>query len=151
MARNLTLTKTFPLMMLAALAFGLTVVAVTSYQNRVRKIAESEAATTPSATVGLPCPALTKAEFDALEVKPKKTFIFNEVTFDRRFGHVECNVISHGGGTGFAPLCQFTAPALLKVTTKQGEFYFKTGVGKPVTVSTPGGIPKCVVAGNFKP
>ncbi len=142
------LAKTFPMMMIGALVIGMTVVAVTSYQNRVQKIAESEAATTPSATVGPPCPVLTKAEFDALEVKPKKTFIFNEVTFDRRFGHVECNVVSDGGGTGFAPLCQFTSPAVLKVTTKRGEFYFKTGVGKPVTVSTPGGIPKCVVAGK---
>ncbi len=138
-------------MMLGALVVGMTVVAVTSYQNRAQKIAASEAATTPSATVGLPCPVLTKAEFDALAVKPGKTFIFNEVTFDRRFGHVECNVISHGGGTGFAPLCEFTAPAVLKVATKQGEFYFKTGVGKPVTVSTPGGIPKCVVAGASRP
>ncbi|UTP39646.1 hypothetical protein M9M90_00250 [Phenylobacterium sp. LH3H17] len=140
------LARTFPLMMIGALVVGMTAVAVTSYQNRIHKIAESEAATTPSALTGLPCPVLTKAEFDALAVKPSKTFIFNEVTFVRRFGHVTCNVISHGGGTGFAPLCEFTAPAVLKVTTRQGEFYFKTGVGKPVSVSTPGGIPKCVVA-----
>lgn len=135
-------------MMLGAVVVGMTAVGVTSYQNRLHKIAVSEAATSPSATVGPPCPVLTKAEFDALAVKPEKTFIFNEVTFVRRFGHVECNVISHGGGTGFAPLCRFNAPAVLKVTTRQGEFYFKTGVGRPVTVSTPDGIPKCVVAGR---
>jgi len=150
-AKTWGLARTFPLMMLAALAVGATVVAVTSYQNRVRKIAESAAAADPSSIAGAACPALTKAEFDALPVQPKKTHIFNEVTFTRRFGHVECNVVPDGGGTGFAPICQFSGPAVLKVSTGRGEFYFKPGVGKPATVTTPGGVPRCVMAANFKP
>ncbi|MDP3852343.1 hypothetical protein [Phenylobacterium sp.] len=146
-----SLARTFPLMMLGALALGFTVVGVTSYQNRMQKIAESEAAANPATIAGPPCPVLSAAAFDALPVKPKKTFIFNEVTFDRRFGHVGCNVVSDGGGTGFAPICQFTSPAVLKVTTKRGQFYFKPGVGQPVTVTLRGGTPSCVMAANFKP
>jgi hypothetical protein len=139
-------------MMLAALAIGFTVVGITSYQNRVQKIAESAAAANAAAIVGPPCPVLTKAEFDALDMKPKKLFIFNEVNFARRFGHVECNVVSDGGGTGFAPICQFSSPSLLSVTTKDGAVtYFKPGTGKPVTVTTPGGKPKCMMAANFNP
>ncbi len=137
--------------MIAALVVGFTVVGVTSYQNRLEKIAESEAAANPATIAGPPCPVLTLAEFDALPVKPKKTFIFNEVTFDRRFGHVACNVVGDGGGTGFAPICQFTAPAVLRVTTKRGVSYFKPGVGNPVTVTLAGGTPRCVMAANFKP
>ena len=91
------------------------------------------------------------AEFDARSAKPKKAFVFNQIRFDRRFGHVDCNTVAIGQGNAYAPVCQFSGPALLAVTTDKGRFFFAPGAGKPVTIITENGSPRCVMDGNFRP
>ena len=54
------------------------------------------------------------------------------------------------GRTEFIPVCQFSGPSLLTVTTAKGTFYFAPGTGKPATVMTRDGVPSCVLASNFK-
>ena len=44
----------------------------------------------------------------------------------------------------------FSKALLLKVTTAKGAFYFAPGTGKPATVMTRDGVPRCVLASNFK-
>lgn len=100
---------------------------------------------------GPPCPSLTKAQFEAEGLKVKKATFYEGVTFARQFGHMECRSLRYGAGWGTAvyPVCQFTSPSALKVTTDKGEWYFNPGPGQPATVGTPRGEARCVMASNF--
>lgn len=145
------LARTFPLMLVGAIVVGGVTVAITASIKRAGLLAASTEQVRPETLVGEPCPVLTAEEFEARGAKTKQAFISNDVRYDRRFGHVECSVIAaEKGGTEFIPVCQFSGPALLKVTTAKGAFYFAPGVGKPATVMTRDGVPSCVLASNFK-
>ncbi|HEY9235463.1 MULTISPECIES: hypothetical protein [Phenylobacterium] len=151
MAKKWTVGRAFPLMLGAAVLVGVVVVGLSSYQRRAVALEASTKAANLAAIDGPPCPSLTAAEFDAKPIKPKKAFVFNEVRYDRRFGHVDCNTVAVGRGNAYEPVCQFSSPALLAVTTRKGQFFFAPGVGKPVTIITQDGTPRCVMDGNFRP
>lgn len=151
MAKKWTLARGFPLMAGLAIIIGLIALVVSSHQRRAQALAESTAAANLAAISGPPCPTLTRAEFDARGVKPEKTFVFDSVRYERRFGHVDCNTVATGKGNAYAPVCQFSGPALLAVTTEKGRFFFAPGGGKPVTIITEDGAPRCVMDGNFRP
>lgn len=145
------LARTFPLMLIGAIVVGFVTVGISSYLQREGLLAASTAVVRPETLVGEPCPSLTKAEYEARPTKAKQAFISNDIRYERRYGHVECSVIAAAdNGTAFVPVCQFTGPALLTVTTAKGTFYFAPGVGKPATVSTRDGVPSCALASNFK-
>ncbi len=145
------LARTFPLMLIGAIVVGGVIVGVTASMKRVGLLAASTAQVRPETLVGEPCPVLTAQEYEARGAKAKQGFITNDIRYDRRFGHAECSVIAaEKGGTDFIPVCQFSGPALLKVTTAKGPFYFAPGTGKPATVMTRDGVPSCVLASNFK-
>lgn len=97
---------------------------------------------------GPPCPSLTAEAFAAQGLKAPKAFEYGDVVMARQFGHVSCVKLKGKDGVEY-PVCQFTSPATLKVTTARGEAYFAPGVGHPATVSTEGGVARCVIAGNF--
>lgn len=100
---------------------------------------------------GPPCPSLTKAQFDAQGLKAPKATNYENVIFARQFGHMECRSLRYGGGWGTEvyPVCQFTSPKALKITTDKGEWYFAPGPGQPATVGVPHGEARCVMASNF--
>lgn len=101
--------------------------------------------------VGPPCPALTRAQFEAQGLKAPKATLYADVVFARQFGHMDCRLLRYGAAwaTEAYPVCQFTSPSALKITTPKGEWYFATGVGQPVTISAPHGQARCVLASNF--
>lgn len=151
MTKKWTLARVFPLLLGAAVVVGVVIVAWAGYQRRALALAASTEAANLAAVSGPPCPTLTEAEYEARAAKPKKAFIFNDIRFDRRFGHVDCNTVATGEGNAYAPVCQFSGPTLLTVTTEKGRFIFAPGGGKPVTIITENGFPRCVMDGNFRP
>ena len=145
------LARTFPLMLVGAIVVGGVAVGVTSHMKRTGLLAASTAKVQPETLVGEPCPVLTREEYEARGSKAKQAFITNDIRYERRYGHADCSVIAaEKGGTEFIPVCQFSGPSLLTVTTAKGTFYFAPGTGKPATVMTRDGVPSCVLASNFK-
>jgi hypothetical protein len=63
---------------------------------------------------------------------------------------VDCAVVGFkdAEGKGGYPVCQFTAGALIVVTTDKSDTYFAPGVGHPATVAVPPAGPTCVLATN---
>jgi hypothetical protein len=114
---------------------------------RSREVAKAQAWT----FTGPPCPTATAQAFAASVVQPRESFEFADVTFARGYGHASCEQITNDGGKGFGthPVCQFTAPAVLHVTTKRGDFYFITQTG-PATVAVRDGVASCVRAAHFR-
>ncbi|MET0273307.1 MAG: hypothetical protein ABW360_09975 [Phenylobacterium sp.] len=100
---------------------------------------------------GDPCPTITAAEFAAKNYRLRMSFDYGGAQFARAAGHVSCAAVAYKGGKGLGefPVCQFTSPAVVRVVTKQGEFYFVPGVGKPATVSVPHGVGACVLNSTF--
>ena len=122
-------------------------VALMWWLPRSREIAKAEAWT----FTGTPCPAVSVQAFAAFVVQPKESFEFGDVTFARGYGHASCEQITNDGGRGFGthPVCQFTSPGVLHVTTKRGDFYFITQTG-PATVAVQDGVASCVRAARFR-
>jgi hypothetical protein len=143
MAKKWTLARAFPLMLGGAILVGIVAVGVGSHLRRANAIAASAASVDSAALAGEPCPTLTKADYEARGAKAKQAFVTNDIRYERRFGHADCNVVA--AGDGFAPVCQFSGPALLVVTTEKGAFYFAPGAGRRVTVITREGVPSCVL------
>ena len=100
---------------------------------------------------GPSCPSLSRNEFLARGLKAPKGLIYEDAVFYRRFGHMECGAIRYGRGWSPAvyPVCQFTSPGALRVTTPKGDWYFEAPPGQPATLSTPHGRARCVMASNF--
>lgn len=100
---------------------------------------------------GPPCPSLTKAQFDAQGLKAPKATFYEGVAFARQFGHMECYALRYGAGWGTEvyPVCQFTSPKTLVITSGQRVWYFEPGPGQPATVGLPKGEAQCVMASNF--
>lgn len=146
MAKKWTLARAFPLMLVGAVAIGAVSVGVSGYLRRANTIAQSTAAVQAAALTGDPCPTLTKDEYVARGSKAKQVFITNDIRYERRFGHVDCSIIEGGrSGNDYVPVCQFSGPALLVVTTSKGSYYFAPGAGRPATVATHDGVPGCVL------
>ena len=100
---------------------------------------------------GPPCPSLTRAQFKAQGLKVTKATLYEDVVFARQFGHMDCRLLRYGAGWGTEvyPVCQFTSPRTLKITTPKGEWYYALGPGQPATVGAPHGEARCVIAANF--
>lgn len=140
-----TLTRVFPLMLIGAVVVGVIVLAVGSHLRRATIIADSTASLPAGALEGEPCAVLTKDEYVARGAKAQHAFITNDIRYERRYGHADCSIVKGGGGNDFVPVCQFSGPAQLVVTTGKGAFYFAPGVGRPATVATHDGVPTCVI------
>ncbi len=113
-------------------------------------IASATAAAKPWELVGPPCQEGFSGPWASPQYAPTKSLVFNDIRFTRRAGHVECSAVAAGEGASedYVPLCQFTGPILVEVTTPKGVFRFQPDVGKPATVSVVDGQPRCVLAAN---
>jgi hypothetical protein len=141
-----TIARAFPLMLIGAVVVGVIVLAVGNHLRRATIIEQSTASLPTGALEGEPCAVLTKAEYEARGAKATHAFITNDIRYERRYGHADCSIVKAGGaGNDFVPVCQFSGPALVVVTTDKGAFYFAPGVGHPATVATRDGMPSCVI------
>lgn len=115
-------------------------------QARAHNVAEAAA----WKIVGAPCATASAQAFSAWPVKPHEGFGYDGVTFAHGYGHASCNEIHNDEGRGFGthPVCQFTAPAVLHVTTQKGDFYFIAQTG-PATVTVQDKVATCVRAAWF--
>jgi len=104
--------------------------------------------------VGPPCPGLSRraylANLHAADLRVARAFNFDGVRFARAYGDVSCEEIHDDGGQGpgVHPVCQFTSPAALEVTTPRGEFYFFPQA-EPATITVFQSRPECVLASRF--
>ncbi len=111
---------------------------------------------------GPPCPSLSHQALIAagLQAAPEgdvRGFAdisddYDGVRFGRRFGYMSCADVRENGGFSLDshPVCQFTRPEVVTITTAKGVFFFNTGVSAPATVSVKDGLPSCVMADRFK-
>lgn len=128
---------------------GVGLLLYTQGRSRQMAIAGATAETKPWELVGPPCAEGFSGPWANPEYAPKKALVFNGLRFARRAGHVECSAIAaKGGNSDFVPMCEFTGPILVEVTTDRGTFRYQPGVGNPATVSVVDGQPRCVVAGH---
>jgi hypothetical protein len=100
---------------------------------------------------GPPCPEITKTAFAGQPMKAEQLFAYDGIGFARAYGHAECNeIVDHGGkGWGTYPVCKFTGPSILQVSTpKDGDHFFAPGPGVAVTLSFAGGQASCVTGPN---
>jgi hypothetical protein len=97
---------------------------------------------------GAPCP--TASSPAALPAWPRatKVFEYDGVHMARAVGHVSCNEVAYDAGRslGVFPVCQFSSPAVLIVTTRKAVTYYLPGPGQRATVSVPHGTPRCVLS-----
>jgi hypothetical protein len=131
-----------------ALAIGMTIAVVvgTFVQQQPHNIAEARRWT----ITGPPCPTADARAFAGSVVVSGLQFAYDDVTFVRGNGHVYCDEIHDDGGRGFGshPVCQFTGPVALKVTTSRGDVYFGPLTGR-ATVAVANHVPSCVRGGWF--
>lgn len=100
------------------------------------------------------CPPISAAAYATKGYAAReRQIVYNEVTFARQFGHVECKDVDTRGGAGFVthPVCQFTGPAAIRVKTGRGESFFEPGIGQVATVSVEDGRAQCALGGKFTP
>lgn len=128
-------------------AVGVATLIGTNMVRRARAVAGATEAAGLNGLSAPPCPMVLRWSGRP----PQKAFEFNGITFARRFGHADCHAVAvRPGGRDFDPVCQFTGPDVLEITTPKGGFRFAPGVGQPATVVVRRGLPECVMASRFK-
>jgi hypothetical protein len=134
--------------LIAALAIGMALAVAAG--SRLKDETGDIATARRWAIAGPPCQALTAGAFAALQVRPHISFQYDDVAFDHGYGGVYCDDIHDDGGRGLGehPVCQFTGPAVLKVTTRKGVFYFFPSTGH-ATVTVENGVATCVRGGWY--
>lgn len=128
-------------------AAGVAFVVWSNNESRQRTLANSGSAIGAGATVGTPC-GLGTPQGKLGRGDAWKTNVFNDVEYGRRAGDVDCGVEKDKGRSGFKSVCQFDAPAELRVVTKDGPLYFDVGLGEPATVVASDTGVACVKPGH---
>jgi hypothetical protein len=99
---------------------------------------------------GPPCPVVAQISRAALGFKPPPPFVYQRVGFAYQIGDVSCEAVPEGFFSGAThPVCQFDAPAAIKVTTAGRTVIFEPGVGHRATVTVRDGKASCVIGGWF--
>ncbi|MDR3510421.1 MAG: hypothetical protein P4L73_02210 [Caulobacteraceae bacterium] len=95
---------------------------------------------------GPPCPAMSRAAFQASGLRIAHVVDYDDVRFGRGYGYVTCVAVARNGGRGLdtVPVCQFNSPTVLEVTTPRADVYFATHIG-PATVTIVNDRPRCVL------
>jgi hypothetical protein len=97
---------------------------------------------------GPPCPTISAAAWRALAIAAPQRASFRGVAAERAHGDVACEVQdidAAGHAAAPYPVCSFSAPLAIHLTTPQGDLYFQPGVGQPATISMAGGHPRCMM------
>jgi hypothetical protein len=111
--------------------------------------ASQVAAWTPK---GVACQPVSKDAYTAFGSPAASAITYDGVRFAHASGHQKCGAIpgddGHGGAT--VPVCQFSDPTTLQITTPKGDFYFLPG-SQPATVVVSHDQPTCTLAINTTP
>lgn len=101
---------------------------------------------------GPPCPQVTKAVFAAQPFEARQVTNLAGVRWARSSATVVCHGTDMGGGKGQIadPVCQFSSPRVLQITTAKGDFYFVPGLGNRATVSVHDGVASCVIGASVQ-
>jgi len=83
---------------------------------------------------------LTAAGFAERSGERMKTTDFPTFTLERRSGHIACETYSG------VPVCQLSAPGVLRVRQGGRDWHFESGVGQRVTLIVEKSAPRCVIA-----
>lgn len=148
--RQRRIGRTVLVVVLVGMVAGAIALALMERKKRTDAIAATTAAAGVSTIAGPPCPTLTAEEFAPRAAKTDKVAQFNDDTYARRSGHMDCNLVALPGVKDPVPVCQFTSPQVIAITTAKGSWYFAPGVGQPATIQVPDEVPACVVASNFR-
>ena len=99
---------------------------------------------------GPPCPTMSKEAFAAQPYEARQSFETNGIRWARSSATVMCQSIASDGGRGgeVYPVCQFSAPRVLQITTPRGDFYFAPGLGKKATVTVRHDVAQCVMGAS---
>ena len=83
---------------------------------------------------------------------PPRTIRYKGVGFSRQYGGIYCEAVPEPGLLSKAtyPVCQFSGPARIIVTTADRSTVYEPGIGKRATVTVRKGKVSCVVAGWFE-
>jgi hypothetical protein len=82
--------------------------------------------------------------------KPK-VFVYKGVRFERRYGAVYCEAVTDGMFQSLThPVCQFTAPGRITVTTARGTSAWQPAIGRDATVTVRDGRASCMVGGWWR-
>jgi hypothetical protein len=99
---------------------------------------------------GPPCPVVAEISRAAQGRKPPPPFVYQKVAFAYQIGDVSCEAVPEGYfKRGTYPVCQFDAPAAIRVATGGRTIIFEPGVGHRATVTVRHGKVSCVVGGWF--
>ena len=101
---------------------------------------------------GPPCPAMTPAAYDQAWGKPQVTR-YGGAGFEYRVGHMMCTQRRderQDGEAGLHPVCQFTGPVFLGVTTARGRYFFEPPNMNAARVGIVNGEARCVLIPGFK-
>lgn len=149
-SRQRRLTRAALIVVVLGLVASVIALLVIERKNRRDAIAETTAAAGVAALAGPPCQVVTAEAFAPQAAKARKVFEFNGDTYARRFGHLDCNLTAVKGVRDPVPVCQFTGPQALSVTTAKGSYYFLPGPGQPATIRVVDEVATCVMASNFR-
>jgi hypothetical protein len=148
--RDLGTVRAQRLVIGVALALAAGVAAAILIPQARHQNAEAEARDAAWDVEGPPCPQISAAAYRQLAIDHLQPFAFEGLHGMRAHGDVSCNDTDRDGARRVAehPVCQLRAPFALVLATPRGDVYYEPGVAQPVTVSAPGGEPRCVMAAN---
>ena len=100
---------------------------------------------------GPACPVVPAVSMAARGAHPPPPFTYKGAHFAFQIGSVECEAVPDEGllPQTTHPVCQFSAPGAVEVTTPARAVVYEPGVGHTATVTVRGGETSCVVGGWF--
>ena len=141
------LTREMKLVLAGSAALGLVIVgyfSIASYlRDREHNIADAE----QYGAKGEPCPTTTKADLETNGPNLRHGFDFGDMHLVHAFGDADCAwIVDHGGaGMGRFPVCRFTSPGSLEITTGKTDVFFRPPLGKPAAVVLDKGQVRCLL------
>ena len=101
---------------------------------------------------GPACREVPEVPIASRGAKPPHPFTYMGVTFARQIGNVSCAAVPDDGWMPQTdhPVCQFSAPGAVAVTTGGRSVVYDVGVGRAATVTFKDGRLGCVIGGWFR-
>lgn len=98
---------------------------------------------------GPPCPTMAPSAYERAWGEPQVTR-YGGAAFEYRVGHMMCTLRPDEGEDASHPVCQFTGPVFLGVTTRRGRSYFAPPYTHAARVGVIDGQARCVLIPRFK-
>ena len=141
------LTREMKLTIAGSLALCLAIVGYFTTASYLRDREHNVADAEQYGAKGAPCPTTTKADLDANGPNLRHGFDFGYMHLAHAFGDADCAwIVDHGGaGMGRFPVCRFTSPGSLEITTGKTDVFFRPPLGKPAAIVLDKGQVRCLL------